>query len=169
MNLRLYRYLDDLLLRPIRDSTRMRSCAVLPNIQRRYTDIFELSKIHVCISVSFLLLTRCDVVKASDRTYSHVPTNATNVLALLRPGDDLVLTTRPLSTYNIRGQYPRPRQPPHLTVTMSIAGPRGGAPKRSSTVLVSHLITNHPRIAFPPCSVSVPVSRVLYSLSAVHG
>ena len=96
MNLRLYRYLDDLLLRPIRDSTRMRSCAVLPNIQRRYTDIFELSKIHVCISVSFLLLTRCDVVKASDRTYSHVPTNATNVLALLRPGDDQVLTTRPL-------------------------------------------------------------------------
>jgi hypothetical protein len=147
----------------------MRSCAILPTTRRMYTDIFNLSQIHVCISVSFLLLTRSDVMKASDRTYTHVPTNATNVLALLRPGDDLVLTTRPLSTYNTCGQYSRPRQPPHLTATMSIAGPRGGAPKRSSTVLVSHLITNHPRIAFPPFSVSVSVSRGLHSSHAVHG
>lgn len=148
----------------------MRSSATIPPTTRRmYTDISNLSRIHVCISVSFLLLTRCDVVKASDRTYTHVPTNATNVLALLRPGDDLLLTTRPLSTYNICGQYSRPRQPPHLIVTMSIAGPRGGAPKRSSTVLVSHLITNHPRTAFPPFSASVSVSRGLHSLHAVHG
>ena len=44
----------------------------------------------------FLLLTRNDVVKASDRTYTHVPINATNVLALLRRGDDLLLKTRSL-------------------------------------------------------------------------
>jgi len=72
-----------------------------------YTSIHKnmIKHVHVHIYCQFItipnqrprfLLTRNDVVKASDRTYTHVPVNATNVLALLRPGDDLLLKTRPL-------------------------------------------------------------------------
>lgn len=67
------------------------------HILNRYHQSIANPSFHVSVVLApRFLLTRNDVVKASDRTYTHVPINATNVLALLRPGDDLLLKTRPL-------------------------------------------------------------------------
>ena len=84
----------------------------------RYRQSITNPSFHVSVVLApRFLLTRNDVVKASDRTYTHVPINATNVLALLRPGDDLPLKTRPLllRPYTICGQTSRPRRPPQIT------------------------------------------------------
>ena len=117
------------------------------------------------------LLTRNDVVKASDRTYTHVPVNATNVLALLRPGDDLLLKTRPLllRPYTICGQNSRPRRPPQITrhhVNSRPSRRRAQAQFHRTRKLPHHQPPIH---CISLVSGSISVSRGLHISCAVHG
>jgi hypothetical protein len=70
-----------------------------------------------------------------------VQVNATNVLALRKDLESIWYRRRDhccTCAILTRGHYTRPHYQTHITA-MSIAQPRGGAPKRSSTVLVSPL------------------------------